>query len=48
MTSSDSTRVGAHVSRGPDVDATFSPERTALLIIDPVTISSPKGAPRGT
>jgi len=36
MTSSDSTRVGAHVSRGPDVDATFSPERTALLIIDPV------------
>lgn len=33
MTSSDSTRVGTNVSRGPDVDATFSPERTVLLII---------------
>ncbi len=36
MTSSDSTRVGANVSRGRDVNDAFSPKRTALLIIDPV------------
>lgn len=36
MTSSDSTRVGANASRDRDVNAAFSPERTALLISDPV------------